>query len=186
MPKASNANCITFDNECAYIDLGNDRTAIIDESDFDLIKPYRWYAQPYAGRFIVVGRLDGHFHKPRVLLHRLVAGCSVKQVVQFKNNNMLDCRFANLKVLSISQAVALRVQKRPDKSSRYRGVTYCKHFEKYVARISHEGHSYMIGYFEKQKDAALAYDEQALLLHGDKAVLNFPKAAQSQGSEQGR
>ncbi len=62
-----------------------------------------------------------------------------------------------------------------DRSSKFRGVSWYKNSSKWKASISDNGKMRHIGYFFNEEDAALAYDNVALDLHGDQAKLNFPK-----------
>lgn len=67
-----------------------------------------------------------------------------------------------------------RRKKRPRASSKYLGVYWSKHVEKWVARIKHGGNSFQhIGVFTNEKDAAIAYDAAAKLHLGQFAKFNF-------------
>lgn len=107
--------------------------------------------------------------------------------VSFKNSNKLDCRSANLEVSNPKAVIARRHQRRFKKdlsgptASIYRGV--CRPSSKdgngyrwvsktkWVAMCRGE----VIGYFEDEIEAALAYDKKARELWGEKAVVNFPE-----------
>jgi hypothetical protein len=58
------------------------------------------------------------------------------------------------------------------KSSQYRGVCYDKQHDKWKASIKYQGKKIHIGQFKTQEDAALAYNNKAIQLLGNKAVLN--------------
>jgi hypothetical protein len=61
-----------------------------------------------------------------------------------------------------------------EKSSRYRGVTLSGKL--WRATIMQDGKSRVIGTYESEKDAALAYDAAAREAKGDKAVCNFDES----------
>lgn len=44
----------------------------------------------------------------------------------------------------------------------------------FVAQINHNRKTKRIGTFKKAIDAAKAYDAEAVIVHGDRAKLNFP------------
>jgi hypothetical protein len=46
------------------------------------------------------------------------------------------------------------------------------------AQITKKGKRYQLGFFDKEEEAALAYDAAATELHGDYARLNFPPRKQ--------
>lgn len=48
------------------------------------------------------------------------------------------------------------------KSSRYKGVSWHKHTQKWYAYIAHGGRMRGLGYFLTQQEAAAAYDAEAL------------------------
>lgn len=58
-------------------------------------------------------------------------------------------------------------------NSRYRGVTSSG--KKWRAEIQKDGKRYILGSFNTDDDAALAYDEKAKELYGNDALLNFPQ-----------
>jgi len=63
----------------------------------------------------------------------------------------------------------------PDKSSKYVGVSFNKDNSKWKASIGYHKKRYHLGYYEKEKEAAFAYDTKALELYGETARLNFPE-----------
>lgn len=64
----------------------------------------------------------------------------------------------------------------PSGASKYRGVTWDKRIRKWRVRIRHGGKLTWVADFplEAERDAALAYDRIAEVLHGRRARLNFP------------
>lgn len=60
------------------------------------------------------------------------------------------------------------------RTSRYRGVSWFRANKVWKAQITVNGKYEYLGYFEKETDAAWAYDLRALEVHGPLAQLNFP------------
>jgi hypothetical protein len=60
--------------------------------------------------------------------------------------------------------------------SRYRGVKRAKS-GRWVVMLVHQGKIHYAGTFDREQDAARAYDREALRLHGHRARLNFPETA---------
>lgn len=61
----------------------------------------------------------------------------------------------------------------PAYSSKFRGVFWKKEMRKWCAMIGSNGKRVHLGYFGDEIEAALAYDEAAKEMRGDKAILNF-------------
>jgi hypothetical protein len=59
------------------------------------------------------------------------------------------------------------------KSSVYRGVAWHKGSKKWQANIWYDHKLHHLGLFEREAEAALAYDERALLVWGPNAYTNF-------------
>jgi hypothetical protein len=76
------------------------------------------------------------------------------------NGNKIDNRLENLRLATNSQ----NQQNRPapkNNSSGYRGVTWHKQMNKWMARISHHGKRKLIGFFDSAEDAYKAYKNEA-------------------------
>jgi len=61
----------------------------------------------------------------------------------------------------------------PVRTSSYRGVS--KRYGRWKARIKLNGTDMVIGDFGDEEAAARAYDKKAAQIHGESAILNFPK-----------
>lgn len=92
------------------------------------------------------------------------------------SNNTID----NLRLVTNQQNIWNR-RKLKSFSSSFKGVSLSNHLRKGVAlskrwraSIMYQGKQIHIGYFENEKDAALAYDTRAKELYGEYAKLNFP------------
>jgi len=66
-----------------------------------------------------------------------------------------------------------RYVKNSNKGSKYRGVCWSASGRSWKASLKYRSKNIHIGYFKDEEEAARAYDERSLLLHGDDAIVNF-------------
>ena len=166
-------------------------TVLIDEEDWEKVKGYTWslsikktntfYAKTQikhpSGESISCKR-DGKRPKVTTLqMHRLIMdpipdGMQVDHV----NHNGLDNRNKNLRICTSQQNTwnAQKPKLNRESSSQYKGVSWYKRYNKWVARGTHDGKRITLGYYNCEKEAARAYDAAAKELHGEYAHLNFP------------
>lgn len=88
------------------------------------------------------------------------------------NINCSDDRIENLREATRSQNLA-NTRKKPNRTSKYKGVYFQKSRNKWQSRITFNGKMKYIGNFVNEIDAAKAYDEIAKKYFGDFANLNF-------------
>ena len=87
----------------------------------------------------------------------------------------MDNRRVNLRAATRAQNVRNRKKYTKSGSSKYKGVSWKKDNGKWSARIGLNNKSIFLGNFEKELDAAKAYDKAAKKYHGEFACLNFPQ-----------
>ena len=162
------------------IGLTQGKVAIVDDVDSDLNK-ITWhtnrntYRVCYAertvkGKCVVMHRVV----MERVLSRRLTRFDSVDHI----NCDGLDNRRSNLRLANRSQQQANTPKQRTTKGkptySKYKGVSWYKHIQKWAARIQVDLRDVHLGVFESEEDAARAYDKAAKESFGEFAKLNFP------------
>lgn len=154
------------------IPLNHGKTAIIDGADFPLISGYNWWARIARRRnhpptYYAVTKTNNR----TVTMHQMI----VRNVgpVDHKNGDTLDNRRANLRAATNSQNQANRHSLPPNKSARYRGVTWHKQCGKWQAAIKCNQKNHHLGLFDDIEDAARAYDQKAKELFGEFANPNF-------------
>jgi len=150
------------------IPLTQGKFALVDAEDYEQMMKYNWYAAySYGYWYAIRGRGSGRNHMVREIV-RLPRGAEV----MFKNHDSLDCRKSNLQIVSHNESVQHH-RFRENKTSRYKGVSWNKQYQKWGAQIRKDGKGYYLGRFDNEEDAAQRYDEKALELYGDTAFLNF-------------
>lgn len=130
-----------------------------------------------ADRSVCEGRLwrveDGYAlnatRHGKVRMHHLLGG----KGCDHKNLDRLDNRRENLRPATRCNQSANRRKPNVPCTSAYKGVCWDKASRKWLAKIGHEHKHYTLGYFDGERDAAVAYDEAAKRLHGEFARLNF-------------
>ena len=159
------------------IDLTQGKKAIVDDQDYEIIvnSGYLWHAQNYApvsNLWYAVGSKDGSV----VMMHRFILGLSDKSVkTDHVNGNGLDNRRCNLRASSHAENMR-NSSKRKTSKWPYKGVWFDGRHDlgkPWRARIQFDGKRKWLGNFSTAEEAARAYNEAALELHGNFARLNF-------------
>ena len=152
------------------IPLTQDKFAIVDAEDYGRLCKYKWYTQK--------GRRNYYARNQRphgmVLMHRVILNAPRGLVVDHINHNGLDNRKRNLRLCTVTQNNQNRRPiTNPNKTSKYKGVSFDKNRNRFAAYIKHHKKSYFLGRFDSETDAAKAYDKKASELFGEFAYLNF-------------
>jgi len=148
--------------KCFDIDGNSVGFAIIDIEDMEKCKLHIWHIS--SGGYVCCTR-------PMLRLHNYVLDkkTSRKTPVDHINRNTLDCTKANLRVVTASDNKCNSgIYK--NNTSGYKGVH--PHRNKWRARIRKNGEIVHLGIFAHAEDAAIAYNQAALKLHGTCASLN--------------
>lgn len=104
-------------------------------------------------------------------LHRFLMQPSKEKVVDHINHNPLDNRKANLRICTHLENIR-NSKSRRNSSSKYKGVRWVDSRQKYRVEICYNKKRVNLGYFQKETDAALAYNAKAKELFGEFAFLN--------------
>lgn len=162
----------------SYIKLTRNYLVMVDRYKYDELMNYKWYATISPSNPLncyATAKINGKTIK----MHRFLMGEPPFEnaCVDHINGNSLDCRISNLRWITKAQN---NMNVRPSKSEcKYKGVTFRKHINKYEARITKEGKTSVIGYFDTELDAAKAYNQKCTEYFGEYARPNkfngFPK-----------
>lgn len=145
---------------------------ILDLSDWLKVRGANW-RQHRSGYAHVQKRSDGERH--HVLLHREIMDFPAADVDHI-NRWKADNRRCNLRSATRSQNSLNRNIRR---TLRYKGVTEANPklgTGRWRARVWNGTRLVGLGTYATEHEAAAAYDAAAFEMHGEFAVLNFPKA----------
>ena len=158
--------------------------AIVDDADFKWLSRWKWYAQKrpsqktqawLACRCVRTSRPKRR--KTIIFMHQVIFGRVHGYIPDHVNGDTLDNRRRNLRQATQQQNVWNA--RHPRGRSGFIGVSYhasrpsaCK----WRATIAEAGRNIHLGWFAKAPVAARARDVAAVVMRGEFAVLNFPKA----------
>jgi hypothetical protein len=150
--------------------------AIVDPIDADLagLKWSLLYVRksPYAQRTVGPRKNHKTLYLHRVILGR-VLGRELErwELVDHVDRNGLNCKRENLRIATRKQN-ARNTGKSVKNTSGYKGVTWVSDIKKWIAVISTDNKSQVVGYFTDIKEAARAWNNAALVHHGEFAYQN--------------
>lgn len=137
-----------------------------DNEDYNLTKQYQWHINKE-------GYVATNMKGKRIYLHRLVMNIKDKRkVTDHINSKRTDCRKSNLRICSPHENSFNSLKQKGNTSSRYKGVTFDKKNNNWIAQIKYNNKHERLGSFKSQEDAGRAYNKKCLELFGKYAKLN--------------
>jgi hypothetical protein len=128
-------------------------------------KSNKWEARiTVNGQVKSYGRYDD-----KVIAAHVYDGAAITHFGEFARLN-----FSSPEDIALSLQLFEQYQPRK-KSSIYRGVSWEERLNKWKSEIQINYRRIVLGYFEDEVEAAIAYDRAAIIYHGDRARLNFPE-----------
>lgn len=169
------------------VSLTQGKVALIDESDRRAVADYAWYAaRRRDGRWYARTAMPGADGKRawcemHIFLMRPPRGMQVDH----KDGDGLNNRRGNLRVCTHAQNTQ-NARPQVGRTSKYKGVH--RHVDgRWRAQINANTRRYLLGYYDSELDAAIAYDHAARRHFGEFAVTNashFPEIAALDISEE--
>ena len=122
--------------------------AIVDEEDLPLVSPYRWWVDSdgYAA-----ATSDGR----KIFMHRLLLNPPNGLETDHFDGDGLNNRRANLRIVTPAQNAQNRSSDR-DSTSRYRGVSWIPHFQRWRAQVTVNGRVVLQRTFTDEEAAGIA------------------------------
>ena len=161
----------------AVIKLNNDSLALVDDEDFERLSAYRWsYHQGGRSKTGYARTSIGTCVKTKVriraFMHELILASSPGLIIDHIDGNGLNNQKLNLRLITSIQSQG-NIGIKSNNTSGYKGVTFSKSSRKWIAQINMGGGQIKrLGSFSNIKEAAIVYNEAAILRFGECAYLN--------------
>lgn len=159
---------IRIEDDIAYIPLTRGYEAIIDAADVPLVVGCSWIANISLRRD---GSIKVVYARARVFgnlrtMHRVLLSAPIGIQVDHKDSNGLNNRRSNLRLATNAEN---QFNQRPpiNNTSGVKGVNWSKVDAKWRARITVTGYQHHLGLFKNIEDAAAAYAQASITMHGD-------------------
>lgn len=143
-----------------------------------------WIQKPKSRYDIKVGDIAGRNHNQGYLQTKIEGKVYLNhrlgwflyfdywpKELDHKNGNRKDNKLKNLREVTRSQNQQNK-QSQKNKTSKYKGVSWCKSRQKWCAYIKIKNKTKNLGRFENEKIAATKYNEAAVKAFGNFAYLN--------------
>jgi uncharacterized membrane-anchored protein len=128
-------------------------------------------------------RYDGKKHYLGLFKDEEEAAREYDRPARTKLGEKAQLNFPTKKEQAAEEAKQQRWIKCEEAGSKYRGVSWRKTENKWIAQIRYDGKKHGLGCFEDEEEAARAYDRAARTKLGEKAQLNFPTKKEQAAEE---
>ena len=155
------------------IQLTQGKVALVDDADYEWLNKLKWHAIKDKWNWYA-NHVDGHTN---IRMHVLILQTPKGMQSDHKDGNGLNNQRNNLRICTSSENTQNSRVRNQSKYSQFKGVSWHKYKNKWVAGIKINGVRREIGAFHNEIDAALAYDKEAEELFGEFARLNFKEVA---------
>lgn len=154
------------------IPLTQDKVALIDDQDYDFVNQFKWFARKARNGYYACTWIGPWREIKPLDMHNLVIGKPESgQVVDHIDRDGLNNQRSNLRICTRAQNCYNRT---PSGKSKYLGVSPVKRNSGIAWRafIAVNKQNKYLGIFKSEEDAAKAYNDAAIKLHGEYAYLN--------------
>ena len=137
---------------------------VIDQDDYLCVKEQKWHLSQKG--YVLTNGI------PRHLTHVIMGPIPIGLEIDHINHDTLDNRKTNLRIVNHYQNMANQ-QLRKSNTSGFKGVTWEKSSQKWVAQLRHKNKCLKLGRYRSKEEAALSYNRKAVEIWGEYASLNI-------------
>ena len=150
------------------IEVNGGLKTMVDDDMYERLNGLKWYC--HKG-YVVNRSARGGLPKKWIRMHRVVNNTPDGMLTDHIDGNRLNNQKHNLRTCTQAQNNIHKVRC-VNKTTGFKGVYWDTKRMKYRAKIMHKKRPYCLGWFGAAKDAAAAYNDAAIKLHGEYAHLN--------------
>lgn len=154
---------------------GEDYYALVSETDFEELSKFKWVLSTDKYAIRASRKTLGEKSHTTISMHRQIMSPPLDMQVDHINGKKLDNRRENLRICTRTENSRNRGACK-NNTSGYKGVW--KNGNRWSVYIYHNGKNMYGGSFISKEDAALAYNELCVKLHGKFAFINKVKGSE--------
>lgn len=138
------------------IAISQGKIALVDDDDFQYISSFKWAVCKSCKTFYAIRYArNARGHQTSISMHRTIMTPPIGMEIDHINGDGLDNRKENLRF--VTHRENMQNYHKPDKTSKFPGVTWDKRDKKWIARIRVGKKRFTLGYFDIEIDAVNAY-----------------------------
>lgn len=150
------------------IELTQGQFAFVSDIDYEWLSEYKWHLIR-CRKILYAARENG---RGKIYMHRQILGVKDRNIlVDHKDRCGLNNQRHNIRLANRFQNGANKTHDSGG-TSKYHGVSWYEPYKKWRVRVRNMGTDTFVGYFKNEIDAALAYNNAALIIHPEFASIN--------------